>query len=66
MTFDTTPLRSFIRPVWQEISSLWSGVDLEFSDPMPDPGAQLESASLMFRNCSGNVRLRAGARSSAG
>jgi hypothetical protein len=42
MTINTTQLRSFIGPVWQEISSLWSGVDFSFSDAMPDSAAQLE------------------------
>jgi hypothetical protein len=42
MTINTTQLRSFIGPVWQEISSLWSGVDFSFSDLMPDSAAQLE------------------------
>jgi hypothetical protein len=40
MTINTTQLRSFIGPVWQEISSLWSGVDFSFSDDMPDSAAQ--------------------------
>jgi hypothetical protein len=42
MTINTTQLRSFIGPVWQEISSLWSGVDFSFSDAMPDSAVQLE------------------------
>ena len=74
---NSTQLRSLIEPVWQEISSLWSGVDFPFSEPMPDPAAQLEpalpartlaegAASPRFPNGSHNVRLRAGARSSAG
>jgi hypothetical protein len=36
MTIHTTRLGSFIGPVWQEISSLWSGVDFSFSDSLPD------------------------------
>jgi hypothetical protein len=42
MTINATQLRSFIGPVWQEISSLWAGVDLSFSDPTPDSAAQRE------------------------
>ena len=42
MTINTTQLRSFIGPVWQEISSLWSGVDFSFSDVLPDSATQLE------------------------
>jgi len=36
MTINTAQLRSMIGPVWQEISSLWSGVDFSFSDSLPD------------------------------
>jgi hypothetical protein len=36
MTFHTTQLGSFIGPVWQEISSLWSGVDFSFTDFLPE------------------------------
>jgi hypothetical protein len=42
MTKNSTQLRSFIEPVWQEISSLWSGVDFPYYEPMPDPAMQLE------------------------
>ena len=42
MTINTTQLRALIGPVWQEISSLWSGVDFLFSDVLPDSAAQLE------------------------
>ncbi len=42
MTINTAQLRSFMGPVWQEISSLWSGVDFAFSDVLPDSAAQLE------------------------
>jgi hypothetical protein len=44
MTVNTTQLRSFIGPIWQEISSLWSGVDMSFPDPLPDPAEQSEQA----------------------
>jgi hypothetical protein len=44
MTVNTTQFRSFIGPVWQEISSLWSGVDISFSDPTPDSAEQSEQA----------------------
>jgi hypothetical protein len=40
----TTQLRSFIEPIWQEISSLWSGVDFSFSDPLSDAAEQSEQA----------------------
>jgi hypothetical protein len=43
MTINTTQLRSFMEPVWQEISSLWSGVDFSFPDPVADSAAQHES-----------------------
>ena len=33
---NTTQLGSLMGPVWQEISSLWSGVDFAFSDSVPD------------------------------
>ncbi len=36
MTFNTTQLGSLVGPVWQEISSLWSGVDFAFPDSVPD------------------------------
>jgi hypothetical protein len=36
MTFNTTQLGSFIGPIWQEISSLWSGVDFSFTDFLPE------------------------------
>jgi hypothetical protein len=35
MTINTTQLGSFLSPVWQEISSLWSGVDF-LPDSLPD------------------------------
>ena len=44
MAVNTTQLRSFVRPIWQEISSLWSGVDFSFSDPLPDSSEQSEQA----------------------
>ena len=44
MTVNATQLRSLIEPVWQEISSLWSGVDFSFSDPLPEPAEPLEQA----------------------
>jgi hypothetical protein len=44
MTVNATRLRSFIGPVWQEISSLWSGVDFSFYDPLPEPAEPLEQA----------------------
>jgi hypothetical protein len=44
MTVNATQLRSLIGPVWQEISSLWSGVDFPFSDPLPEPAEPLEQA----------------------
>jgi hypothetical protein len=44
MTITTTQLRSFIEPVWQEISSLWSGVDFSFSDPLQEANEQFEQA----------------------
>ncbi|HEY2463309.1 MAG TPA: hypothetical protein VGI32_04570 [Steroidobacteraceae bacterium] len=44
MTINTTQLRAFIGPVWQEISSLWSGVDFSFSDSWPDPAEHPEQA----------------------
>ena len=40
MTINTTPLRSFIAPVWHEISSLWSSVDFWFGDSVPDLAEQ--------------------------
>ena len=36
MTINNTQLRSFVGPIWHEISSLWSGVDFSFSDLLPD------------------------------
>jgi hypothetical protein len=42
MTINTTQLRSFIGPVWQEISSLWSGVEFSFSDAVLDSAGQPE------------------------
>ena len=36
MTINTTQLGSFLGPVWQEIRSLWSGVDFGFPDSLPD------------------------------
>jgi hypothetical protein len=47
MTVDATQLRSLIGPVWQEISSLWSGVDFSFSDPLPESAEPLEQLALM-------------------
>jgi hypothetical protein len=44
MTVNATQLRSLIGPVWQEISSLWSGIDFSFSDPLPEPAEPLEQA----------------------
>jgi hypothetical protein len=44
MIINTTQLRSFIEPVWQEISSLWSGVDFSFSDPLAESAEQFEQA----------------------
>jgi hypothetical protein len=44
MTVNATQLRSLIEPVWQEISSLWSGVDFSFSDPLLEPAETLEQA----------------------
>jgi hypothetical protein len=44
VTTNTTQLRSFIGPIWQEISSLWSGVDFSFYDPLPDSAEQSEGA----------------------
>jgi hypothetical protein len=44
VTINTTQLRSFIGPIWQEISSLWSGVDFSFSDLLPDSAEQSEEA----------------------
>jgi hypothetical protein len=46
MTINTTQLRSFIQPVWQEISSLWSGVDFSFSDPLADSAEHSEHVFL--------------------
>lgn len=39
---DTTRLRSFVGPVWQQISFLWSGVEFSFYDPLPDSNEQPE------------------------
>ena len=47
MTVNATQLRSLIGPVWQEISSLWSGVDFSFSDPLPDSTEQLEQGAFL-------------------
>jgi hypothetical protein len=44
MAVNATQLRSLIGPVWQEISSLWWGVDFSFSDPLPEPPEPLEQA----------------------
>jgi hypothetical protein len=44
VTINTTQLRSFVGPIWQEISSLWSGVDFSFSDPLADSAEQSEQA----------------------
>jgi hypothetical protein len=54
MTVNATQLRSLIGPVWQEISSLWSGVDFSFSDPLPEPGEPLEQA-LFPGNAAGDL-----------
>lgn len=54
MTRNSMQLRSFIEPVWQEISSLWSGVDFPFSEPMPDPAMQLQSV-LPARTVAGDA-----------
>jgi hypothetical protein len=45
-----TQLRAFIGPVWQEISSLWSGVDLSFSESLPDPTEQELFAGTVTRD----------------
>jgi hypothetical protein len=47
VTINTTQLRSFFGPIWQEISSLWSGVDFSFSDPLPDSAEQSEQAFFL-------------------
>jgi hypothetical protein len=44
VTITSTQLRSFIGPIWHEISSLWSGVDFSFSDLSPDSAEQSEEA----------------------
>ena len=50
MTSDTMQPRSIIGSVWQEISSLWSGVDLSFSDSLSDLAEQ--PAPPRFRSLS--------------
>jgi hypothetical protein len=45
MTINAAQLRSFIGPVWQEISSLWSGVDFSFADTLQDSAEQPEQVS---------------------
>ena len=42
MTSDTMQPRSIIGSVWQEISSLWWGVDFSFSDSLSEPTEQPE------------------------
>jgi hypothetical protein len=54
MTINTTQLRSFVGPVWQEISSLWSGVDFSFSDGLPDSSERLEQ-TLLARATAGDA-----------
>jgi hypothetical protein len=49
MTINTSPLKSLIGPFWQEISSLWSGVDFAFSDPSSDSVEQDEPALFASR-----------------
>ncbi len=69
MTIKATQRRAFLVPVWQEISSLWSGVDLFFYDALQDGAGPLDPqlpSKRRFPNSSGNARLRTGARSSAG
>jgi hypothetical protein len=45
VTVNATQLRSLIGSIWQEISSLWSGVDFSFSDPLPESAEPLVNRS---------------------
>jgi len=63
MTPNTMQLRSFIEPVWQEISSLWSGVDFSFSDPWQESTEQIEQA-LFPGSIAGDPRTGASQRHS--
>jgi hypothetical protein len=47
MTVNDTQLKSLIGPVWQEISSLWSGVDFSFGDPLPESTEPKVSATKL-------------------
>jgi hypothetical protein len=41
MTIRNPLMRSIVEPLWQEVSSLWSGMELPFYDP---PKAEVEPA----------------------
>jgi hypothetical protein len=48
MPIDTTQPRSFVGSVWQEISSLWSGVEFPFYDQLQDASQQPERELAPF------------------
>ncbi len=50
MTSDTVQQRSIIASVWQEISSLWSGVDFSFSDSLSDLAEQTPQPRIINRS----------------
>jgi hypothetical protein len=46
-----------IGPVWEEISSLWSGIDFAFSDPLEE---SVEPPEQAWRNATTSLNLLEG------